>query len=181
MFKPLYMGTNHMLGQDGYVPLTTNNFEIRIYNIDGTSPTENADVLTLSTASIGNLEEAQDSIPVHYANGVVKYPAKVVPNDVSWTLNCFCEPGVLKELRKWRKQVWDSKEELIGLPSQYMKTVYFVRYDGQKNVRDVIKCPGTWISALNNGSMDQQGGEVVQVSVTLVISKIEYLEEADYQ
>lgn len=30
MFKPLYMGTNHMLGVDNYVPLTTNNFEVRI-------------------------------------------------------------------------------------------------------------------------------------------------------
>lgn len=25
MFSPLYMGTNHMLGIDNYVPLTVNN------------------------------------------------------------------------------------------------------------------------------------------------------------
>lgn len=30
MFTPLYLGTNHMLGIDNYVPLTTNNFEVRI-------------------------------------------------------------------------------------------------------------------------------------------------------
>ena len=54
MFSPLYMGTNHMLGVDTYVPLTTNNFEIRIYGIDGSSPTENSDLLTLSTDEIGN-------------------------------------------------------------------------------------------------------------------------------
>ena len=31
MFQPIHMGTNHMLGVDAAVPLTTNNFEIRVY------------------------------------------------------------------------------------------------------------------------------------------------------
>ncbi len=52
MFTPLHMGTNHMLGVDNSVPLTTNNFEVRIYNMDGTSPTESSDILTLYTACI---------------------------------------------------------------------------------------------------------------------------------
>lgn len=45
MFTPLKMGTNHMLGVDNYTPLTNNNFEIRIYNMDGTSPAEFSDLL----------------------------------------------------------------------------------------------------------------------------------------
>ena len=65
MFQPLSMGTNHMFGVDNYVPLTSNNFEIRIYNMDGTNPTENADLLTLSTAEIGEISEEQ-----HFAGRV---------------------------------------------------------------------------------------------------------------
>ena len=102
MFNPLYMGTNHMLGVDNWVPLTTNNFEIRIYNMDGSSPTENADLLTLTTDEIGNITEDQDTIIVHYGNGSIKFPSKVSYGDVTWTLNCYCEPNVINELREWR-------------------------------------------------------------------------------
>lgn len=181
MFKPLAMGVSHMLGVDAYVPLTTNNFEVRIYNMDGSSPTEFSDLLTLSTAEIGEISEDQGTIEVHYGNGVVKFPSKVTFPDVTWTLNCFCSPNVLGALREWRRQIYDTKTELMGLPSQYMRDAYFIRYDGQGNIRDALRCPGVWIGALNNGAMDQQGGSIVQVSVPFVISKIIYLTESDLQ
>lgn len=181
MFSPLEMGTNHMLGIDNFVPLTTNNFEIRIYNMDGSSPTEFSDLLTLSTDEVGEISETQDSIVVHYGNGVIKFPSKVSFSDVEWTLNCYCEPNVLESLREWRRQVFDPVTEKMGLPSQYMRTVYFIKYDGQGNVRDVIKCPGTWIGALKNGGMNQTGGSVVKVSLPLVISKAIYLNKSDYR
>ena len=95
MFTPIHMGTNHMLGVDNYVPLTTNNFEVRVYNMDGSAPTEFSDLLTLSTDEVGNISEEQDTIVVHYGNGVIKFPSKVTFADVDWTLNCFCEPNVL--------------------------------------------------------------------------------------
>lgn len=175
MFSPLYMGTNHMLGIDTFTPLTTNNFEVRVYNMDGTSPTEFSDLLTMSTDEVGAISESQDIITVHYGNGLIKFPAKVDFDNVTWTLNCFCEPNVLDNLRKWRKQVYDPETERMGLPSEYMKQVYFIKYDGQGGVRDVIRCPGTWIGALDNGDMNQQGGDVVKVKVPFIISKAIYL------
>lgn len=180
MFKPLKMGTNHMLGVDSWVPLTDNLFEIRIYNMDGSSPSEFSDMLTLTTDSIGDISESQDAITVHYGTGVIKFPSKVTFDDVTWTLNCFCEPPVLEYLRAWRREVYDPATEMMGLPSEYMKQVYFIRYDGQGNPRDVIRCPGTWISALNNGGGTQGGGDMVKVSVTLVISKAIYLKPEDF-
>lgn len=179
MFTPLYMGTNHMLGIDNFVPLTTNNFEIRIYNMDGSAPTENADLLTLSTDEVGSVQEQQDSIVVHYGNGVIKFPSKVTFADVDWTLNCYCEPNVLDALRAWRKHVYDSETEKMGLPSEYMKQVYFIKYDGQGRARDVIKCPGTWIGALDNGGGNQTGGDIVKVKVPFVISRAIYLKPED--
>lgn len=179
MFSPIQMGTNHMLGIDNYVPLTTNNFEVRIYNMDGSAPTEFSDILTLSTDEVGAISESQDIITVHYGNGVIKFPSKVDFAEVDWTLNCFCEPNVLEGLRAWRRQVFDPDTQKMGLPSQYMKQVYFIKYDGQGNVRDVIKCPGTWIGALDNGAMNQTGGEVVKVKVPFVISRAIYLKPED--
>lgn len=181
MFSPLALGTNHMLGVDNYVPLVTQNFEVRIYNMDGTSPTENSDLLTLSTDEVGEIQEEQDSIVVHYGNGIIKFPSKVTFADVDWTLNCYCEPNVLEALREWRRQIYDPDTEKMGLPSQYMKQVYFIRYDGQGNVRDAIRCPGTWIGALSNGEMNQQGGNVVKVKVPFIISKAIYLKKSDLQ
>lgn len=164
-----------MLGVDTFVPIMQNNFEIRIYGMDGSAPTENANLLTLSTNEIGNIQEDQDVITVHYGNGIVKFPAKVSFQDVDWTLNCYCEPNVLEALRDWRKQVYDANTERMGLPSQYMRTAYFIRYDGAgQKARDIIKCPGCWIKGLDNGGMNQEGG-LVQVKTTLVISRAIYL------
>ena len=147
--------------------------------MDGSSPSEFSDLLTLSTDEVGNIVEEQDSIVVHYGNGVIKFPSKVTFADVDWTLNCYCTPNVLESLREWRKMVYNPETEKMGLPTEYMRQVYFIRYDGQGNVRDVIKCPGTWIGALDNGSMNQQGGEIVKVKVPFIISRAIYLTEAD--
>lgn len=168
-----------MLGVDSYVPLTVNNFEIRIYNLDGTSPTGTSDLLTLSTSEIGEISEEQDIITVHYGNGLIKFPSKVSYGDVTWTLNCFCSPNVLGALREWKNLVFDPKTERMGLPTEYMKQAYFIRYDGQGNARDVLRSPGIWISGLSYGGMNQEGGSLVQVSVTLVLSKLIPLTEEE--
>lgn len=180
IFSPLSLGTNHMLGQDSYVPVMKQNFEIRVYNMDGTSPTEFSNLLTFSTDTLGSISEEQDIITVHYGNGVIKFPNKVTFNDVEWKLNCYCDPNVAESLREWRKQVFNPETEEMGLPSEYMRQVYFIRYDGRGNVRDAIRCPGTWIGALDNGDYDQSGG-IVQLTVPLVISKAIYLTKADFQ
>ncbi|MCM1221785.1 MAG: hypothetical protein NC548_45675 [Lachnospiraceae bacterium] len=179
MFTPLALGTNHMFGVDSYVPLTVNNFEIRIYNLDGSNPTGTSDLLTLSTSEIGEISEEQDIITVHYGNGLIKFPSKVSYGDVTWTLNCFCSPNVLGALRDWRTLVFDPVTERMGLPSEYMKQAYFIRYDGQGNARDVLRSPGIWISGMNYGGMNQEGGSLVQVSVTLVLSKLIPLTEEE--
>lgn len=179
MFSPLALGTNHMLGVDNYVPLTTNNFEIRVYNMDGSTPDGNSDLLTLSTNEIGSISEEQDTITVHYGNGLIKFPSKVSFPDVTWTLNCYCEPNVLDALRAWREQVFNPKTERMGLPSEYMKQCYIIRYDGQGNERDVLRLPGVWLSSLSYGDMNQAGGDVVKVQVGLVISKVIPLTEAE--
>lgn len=175
MFQPLSMGTNFLFGQDNLVPLVNNNFEIRIFGMDGSNPTENADLLTLSTAEIGEISEDQDTITVHYGNGMIKFPSKVSFNDVDWTLNCYCEPNVAEALIDWKNKVFDASSEKMGLPSEYMRLVYFIRYDGQGNQRSVLKCPGVWIKGISYGTMNQEGGSLVQIKVTLVISKAEYI------
>ena len=180
MFTPLAMGTNHMLGIDNYVPLSKQNFEIRIYNMDGSTPDEFSDLLTLSTKDVGQISETEDAIEVHYGNGVIYFPGKVTYSEVDWTLQCYTEPNVVTALREWRKQVYDPVTEKMGLPSDYMRQVFFIKYDGQGNPRDIIRCPGTWIKDLQNGEMDQSGG-LVEVSVTLVISKAIYLKPEEFQ
>ena len=130
-----------------------------------------------------NICQQNGSCPtmVHYGNGIIKFPSKVTFADVDWTLNCFCEPNVLDALRAWRKQVYDPDTEKMGLPSEYMKQVFFIKYDGQGNVRDVIRCPGTWIGALDNGAMSQAGGDIVKVKVPFVISRAIYMKPEDFQ
>jgi len=158
----------------------TNLFEDIRYNMDGSSPTEFSDLLTLSTDEVGEIKEDQDSITVHYGNGIIKFPGKVSFADVDWTLNCYCEPNVLESLRAWRKQVYNPVTEKMGLPSEYMRQAYFIKYDGQGNARDVIKCPGVWIQGLSNGTMNQEGG-LVKVQTTLVISRAIYMRPDEFR
>ena len=182
MFTPLHMGTNHMLGIDNYVPLMQQNFEVRIYNLDVINPTNNdqfEDFLTLSTDEVGEIEENQEDVTVHYGNGIIRFPNKVSYGDVTWTLNCYCEPNILEKLRAWRRLVFDPVTEKMGLPSQYMRQVFFIKYDGQGNPKDVIRCPGVWIKDLKNGGMNQSG-DLVKVGVTLVISKAIYLKPSEF-
>ena len=153
---------------------------MRIYNADGSQPGEFSELLTLSTDEVGSVQEAQDSIIVHYGNGIIKFPSKVTFNDVDWSLNCFCEPNVLEALRAWRRQIYDPDTEKMGLPSQYLRTVYFIKYDGQGQAKDIIRCPGTWINGLDNGSHNQTGGDVVKVRVQFVISKAIYMKPSDF-
>ena len=170
-----------MFGVDSYVPLYKNNFEIRIYNMDGSSPAEFSDMLTLSTNDVGPIVETQDEITVHYGNGFIKFPQKIAYQDVDWTLNCYTTPNVLEALRAWRRQTYDPLTECLGLPSQYMRQVYFIKYDGTGGqARDIIKCPGTWLKSLDNGEMNQEGG-LVQVKCTFVISRAIYLKPEDIQ
>ncbi|WP_296617296.1 hypothetical protein [Ruminococcus sp.] len=180
MFTPLYMGTNHMLGQDSFVPIMVNNFEIRVYNMDGSLPGEFSTLLTMTTDEVGDIAEEQDSITVHYGNGLIKFPTKVDYADVDWTLNCYCQPNVFDGLQQWRKLCYDPETEKMGLPSQYMKLVYFIRYDGQGNPKHVIKCPGTWIKGLSSSGGNQEGGEIVKCRTTLVISKAIYLKPEEF-
>ena len=149
--------------------------------MDGSTPDEFSDLLTLSTDEVGEIKEDQDSITVHYGNGLIKFPSKVSFSDVDWTLNCYCEPNVIQALREWRRQVYDPITEKMGLPSQYMRQVFFIKYDGQGNPRDIIRCQGTWIGALSNGAMNQEGGQVVKVSVPFVISRAIYMKPEDFQ
>ena len=178
MFKPLAMGTNHMFGQDNYVPVMKQNYEIRIYNMDGSVPTEFSTLLTLATDTIGSIKEDQDVITIHYGNGIIKFPNKVSFSDTDWRLNCYCSPNVLEGLRAWRKKCYNSDDETMGNPSEYMKLGFIIRYDGKGNPRDGIKLPGVWIRGLDNGDYDQSG-DIVKVSTTLVISKAIYLTQDD--
>ena len=68
----------------------------------------------------------------------------------------------------------------MGLPSEYMRTCYFIRYDGQGNQRFCLKLPGVWIKGLDYGGANQQGGELVKIKVTLVVSKAEYLKSDEF-
>lgn len=149
--------------------------------MDGSSPAEFSDTLTLSTDEVGAIEENQDVITVHYGNGLIKFPQKVDYGDVNWTLNCYTTPNVLEALRAWRRQIYNPLTETLGLPSQYMRQIYFIRYDGTGGqARDIIKCPGAWIRNLNNGDMSQEGG-LVKVTCSFVISRAIYLKPEDIQ
>lgn len=149
--------------------------------MNGQQPGDYSELLTLSTDEVGAVQESQDSIIVHYGNGLIKFPSKVAFNDIDWTLNCYCEPNVLEALRAWRRQIYDPETERMGLPSEYMRQVYFIKYDGRGNAKDIIRCPGTWINGLDNGGGNQTGGDVVKVRVQFVISKAIYMRPEDFR
>jgi hypothetical protein len=182
-FEAEYLDAGFMLGVDAYVPLLTNWFELRINNLGGDSYASFSNSIKLATSDISEFSVSYNEITVHYGNGYVKYPSKAAYTGVTLSLNCYCEPDILAEVELWHKQVQDAKTGARGVPSQYMKNIYVSRHDGTRNansVKSVMKWIGCWPNKIAFGNYNQQGDDIVKITIDITISKYELLDRSAF-
>lgn len=178
--EPLRLGTNHMVGNSLYEPQRTNNFEVQIVgltNLKGMGNTGNivsnaGDVITLSTASYSAPQINMSNIPIRYGNNTVKYAGVPEFPDSTIVLNDYIGLEVEKILAAWFALVYDPTTEKIGYASEYKKTGYLIEYDTKGATARQWQINGCWISTLNLGEFNQEGGSVRQLNATLIYDNI---------
>ena len=173
----MYFGTDHMIGQDDYMPYLKSKFEIRLYDVNSSNISSYSDILTLCTESLGDFSINYNPIEDHYGNDSYKFAGKPQYSDVTWTIKGYCGLDSQQALVDLNKQVFDPITEKTGRPSQYLKDAYVLRDsgDGDSNYSRIWKWRGVWISKLSFGDYDYKSSDIVKFNCTLVVSRAMYL------
>lgn len=172
-----YFGTDHMIGQDDYMPYLKSKFEIRLYDVNSSNVASYSDILTLSTESLGEFSKTYEQITDHYGNDSYKFAGKPTYENVSWTIKGYCGLDSQQALVDMDAQVFDAVTEKTGRPSRYMKDAYVLRDsgDGDPNYSRIWKWRGVWIQKLSFGDYDYKASDIVKFNCTLVVSRAIYL------
>lgn len=173
----MYFGTDHMIGQDDYMPYLKSKFEIRLYNVNSSDIASYSDILTLSTKSLGDFKKSYQPIEDHYGNDSYKFAGKPSYDNVSWTIKGYCGLDSQQALVDMDSQVFDAVTEKTGRPSRYMKDAYVLRDsgDGDPNYSRIWKWRGVWIQGLSFGDYDYSSSDIVTFNCTLCVSRAIYL------
>ena len=172
-----YFGTDHMIGQDDYMPYLKSKFEIRLYDVNSSNIASYSDILTLSTESLGQFSKSYQAIEDHYVNESYKFAGKPTYENVSWTIKGYCGLDSQQALVDMDAQVFDAVTEKTGRPSRYMKDAYVLRDsgDGDPNYSRIWKWRGVWLQKLSFGDHDYKASDIVKFNCTLVVSRAIYL------
>lgn len=174
-----WFGTDHMIGNDDYMPYLKDKFEIRLYPVNAANPGQSSyeDLLTLSTQSLGEFKKSYGVIEDFYGNDSVKFAGKPSFSSVSWTIKGYVGLDTQAALDNWEGQVFNSSNEHTGRPSQYMRDAYVLRDsgDGDPNYSRIWKWRGVWPSEIGYGDHDYTASDLVRFTVTLQVCRAIYL------
>lgn len=174
-----WYGTDHMIGQDDYMPYLKDKFEIRLYPVNSTAGETNSydELLTLSTQSLGEFKKSYQAIEDFYGNDSVKFAGKPSFSSVSWTIKGYVGLDTQAALVAWDNQVFHSQTEKVGRPSQYMRDAYVLRDsgDGDPNYSRIWKWRGVWPQEVGFGDHDYTASDLVRFNVTLQVCRAYYL------
>lgn len=177
----LKMGINHMVNDSNYEIQRTNNYEVQIEGLEGILdmlgnpiPQNNkaGDIITLSTASFEAPSITIDPIIIPYGNGKVKYAQVGNYGDASITLNDYIGFNTEKILGAWFSLAYNPVQEVVGYAVDYKKTGYLLEFDSKYNQVRSWKLEGCWLSTFQLGQYSAEGGNVRQMTATLVYDRI---------
>lgn len=172
-----YFGTDHMIGQDDYMPYLKDKFEIRLYDVNSSDIASFSDVLTLSTQSLGDFKKSYTVLEDFYGNDSLKFAGKPQFTGVQWTIKGYVGLDSQQALVNLDNQVFDSATERVGRPSKYMKDAYVLRDsgDGDSKYSRIWKWRGVWLSELSFGEHDYTASDLVRFTCTMQVSRAIYL------
>ena len=179
--KVLQKGINHMVNDSNYEIQRTNNYEVQITGLDNITDmhgktvngsSKAADIITLSTASFEAPSITIDPITISYGNGKVKYAQVGNYGDASITLNDYIGFNTERILSAWFAQAYNPVEEIVGYATDYKKTAYLMEFDSKYIGVRSWRLEGAWLSTFQLGSYSAEGGNVRQMTATMVYDRI---------
>lgn len=152
-------------------PVRNNNFEVYIPGL-GQSEEE----FRLSVASYSAPQMNVSTIQASYGNDKVKFAGLPEFPDSTIVLNDYITMDTLTALQNWYKLVYNPAEATIGYAYEYKKYGYLMEYTTKGEFLRQWILQGIWPSSINLGDYNQEGGQIRQITVSMVYDKI-YLDE----
>lgn len=152
-------------------PVRNNNFEVYIPGL-GNSEEE----FRLSVASYSAPQINMSTIQASYGNDKVKFAGLPEFPDSTIVLNDYITMDTLAALQAWSNKVYDPKTAKIGYAYEYKKYGYLMEYTSKGEFLRQWVLQGIWPSSINLGDYNQEGGQIRQITVTMVYDKI-YLDD----
>lgn len=152
-------------------PVRNNNFEVYIPGL-GNSEEE----FRLSVASYSAPQINMSTIQASYGNDKVKFAGLPEFPDSTIVLNDYITMDTLAALQAWSNKVYDPKTAKIGYAYEYKKYGYLMEYTSKGEFLRQWILQGIWPSSINLGDYNQEGGQIRQITVTMVYDKI-YLDD----
>lgn len=170
-------GAYHMINDSGFEPQRNNNFEVQICGLTNLTSMDSgipigdssraSELITLSVATYSAPQINITPITVAYGNNKVKFAGVPEFPESSIVLNDFIGVNIERILSSWYKLVYNPKTELIGKAVDYKKWAYLIEYSPDYSVNRQWQLAGCWLSSLQLGEFNQEGGSVRQVTCTL--------------
>ena len=170
-------GAYHMINDAGFEPQRNNNFEVQITNLGNLVSMDTAagvgdasrasELITLSVATYAAPQVSISPISVAYGNNKVKFAGVPEFAESSITLNDFIGVNIERILSAWYGLVYNIKKETIGKAVNYKKTGYLIEYSPDYTINRQWELGGCWLSSLQLGEFNQEGGSVRQITCTL--------------
>lgn len=170
-------GAYHMINDAKFEPQRNNNFEVQICGLDGLTSMDRgipigdasraSELITLSVATYAAPQINITPIVVPYGNNKVKFAGTPEFPESSIVLNDYIGANIERILSAWYKKVYNPKDETIGLAVDYKKTGFLIEYSPDYTISRQWQLYGCWLSSLQLGEFNQEGGSVRQISCTL--------------
>ena len=176
-FTPLKYGAYHMIGNDEWEPQRTNNFEIQFPGLpqlysshEGLAMPSNAsDLLTLSTKSVGGINETINALNVSYGNNVVKYAGKPEYNDIQIVFRDHIGIQTERILAAWHKLVYNPQTEQVGRATAYKHDGYLLEYGPDGSYVRTWQLRGVWPGTIAYGDFSNEDNNIREITVTFNI------------
>jgi hypothetical protein len=153
----------------GFEPQRQNNFSIEIYGVPG------ADTISLAVESTNFPADSNEQVLVSYQNSERKVAGKAKVGDKTIVCVDYVDQPVFKSLVAWRKLVYDSVTERVGLAKDYKKQAAYILTDPSGNQTRTCKYIGVWPKNLNPGQLNYSSSGVLKLTLTLAVDVVQFL------
>ena len=169
---PIPQDARHLANQAGdFAVQHQNNWLIEVAGLDG----DDKELIGLSLLSSSLPQEANNIVVLPYGNEERKVAGRATFEDVPLIVRDFVDRDIRGALIRWRRQVYDSRTGLIGLPSTYKKNAELIIQATNNTLFRAVRLIGVWPSAMNPGELNMESDDPVQIEMTLTLDRSEWL------
>ncbi|MBQ4543764.1 MAG: hypothetical protein IJA19_06315 [Clostridia bacterium] len=174
-YKPLQLGTYHMVGNDNWEPQRTNNFIIQFEGLGNlvsvhtgkNMPSNAAECIALSCKTVGDINQQIEALKVSWGNNAINFAGKPQLSDIQVVVNDFIGLQTERIISAWHGLVYNPYSQKIGRASVYKKTAYLFEFAPDGTQTKVWQLLGCWPGNIQYGGYDSENANIRQITFNL--------------